>query len=76
MEIIFESEMFKSIFQIILGVFCTLWGYRIISPKKGVSELSDKYHNMFGKHLKWLGPVIIVMSTINLIINNMAGTAT
>jgi hypothetical protein len=68
--------MFKSAFQIVLGIFCTLWGYRIIGPKEGASQLSDNYHNKLGKHLKWLGPTIVVVFSIDLIIINMAGTAT
>lgn len=48
----------------LLGIFATLLGYRLIGRKPGQVEAYDKYYARVGKHLKWIGPLIIALCSI------------
>ncbi len=46
------------------GVLATLYGFRVIGPKAGVSSKFDATYSKWLRHLKWLGPICILFSVL------------
>lgn len=52
----------------ILGsIFAILLGFRVFGPEPGSNAKYDAWHNKWGKHLKWAGPVVILFSLIQIV---------
>ena len=50
----------KAVVFFLLGVFCTLLGFRRIGSPPGANHMDDTWHRWFGKHLRWIGPLITI----------------
>ena len=50
-----------------VGVYCLLFGFRIVGKKPGVDPKFDEWHTRFGIFLKITGPVLIVLAIIFLV---------
>jgi hypothetical protein len=58
---------------ILIGIWATLTGNRLIGPKPGTSPREDLYHKKFGAMNRLLGPVLIVVGLVmffNRVIGN------
>ena len=53
-------------FPIFSGVIALLVGYRLIGPKPRDNPKFDMFHSKWAKHLKWLGPIIIVFAFLKM----------
>ncbi len=49
---------------VLIGVYVSLLGHRVIGKKPGVSPEYDKWHKDHGSLLRVLGPVIAVCSAL------------
>ena len=61
--------------SIIGGILATLIGFRLFGPKPGSNEKFDSLHTKWLKHLKWLGPLLIVIASCQLIASVFASNA-
>ena len=52
----------------ITGVVMLLMSFRIIGPKQGINEKYDAFHSKWGKHFRWMGPMIIVLSMFGFVV--------
>jgi len=50
------------------GILALLFGYRVLGPKAGVDPKYDAFYLKWGKHLKWLGPVVIAFALVQIVI--------
>ena len=50
------------------GIIVLLMGLRVIGPKPGISEKYDAFHRKWGKHFRWMGPFIVVMSVFGFVV--------
>lgn len=50
------------------GILALLVGYRVLGPKAGVDPKYDAFYLKWGKHLKWLGPVVIAFALVQIAI--------
>jgi hypothetical protein len=50
------------------GIIVLLMGFRVIGPKPGINEKYDAFHSKWGKHFRWMGPLIIVMSIFGFVV--------
>ena len=48
------------------GVLALLVGYRVLGPKAGADPKYDAFYLKWARHLKWLGPVIIVFALVQI----------
>jgi len=48
------------------GIGGALIGFRVIGPKPGTNPKFDEFHKKWGKHLKWLGPLVIVFALVQI----------
>lgn len=46
------------------GVLATLFGFRIVGKRAHM----DAWHAKWGKHMKWLGPIVILFAVVQLLI--------
>lgn len=60
----FIAKLADLAIMITTGVIALLMGLRVIGPKPGINEKYDVFHSKWGKHFRWLGPLIIVMSLL------------
>ena len=49
------------------GLVATLCGFRVLGRKPGEDEKFDAWYSKWGKHLKWLGPLVIAFGIVRLI---------
>lgn len=66
MNIQFIAALADKTFPIVAGILATLIGYRIFGPKPGVNSKIDSWHNKWLKHLKWLGPLLVLFYSLQL----------
>jgi hypothetical protein len=45
---------------VLVGVFFSLLGYRVIGPKPGTNPRADNFYRLWGRSLRILGPIMIV----------------
>ena len=55
------------------GLWATLLGHRIVGKKLGEDAKWDAWYKRFGRHLKWLGPAVMVFAVILLLIRFSEG---
>lgn len=48
-------------------LYLTLLGFRVVGKKPGESARYDDWHNRYGRHMKWLGPVVMTIDVLLLI---------
>lgn len=48
------------------GIVATLFGFRII----GKSKQMDAWYAKWGKHLRWIGPILILFAAYSLVDSN------
>ena len=48
------------------GILAILLGFRVLGPKPNINPKYDAWHNKWGKHLKWAGPLMITFSLIQI----------
>jgi hypothetical protein len=48
------------------GVLALLVGYRVLGPKVGTNPKYDTFYLKWAKHMKWLGPLIIVFALVQI----------
>lgn len=60
------AVIIDNLITILGGVVAMLIGFRIFAPKPVTNPKFDALYNSYGKHLKWLGPVLIVFALINI----------
>ena len=46
------------------GLYGTLLGFRIAGKKPGADPKWDAWYEKFGRHLKWLGPALMVFAIL------------
>jgi hypothetical protein len=57
------------------GIIAMLIGFRVFGPKPGANQKFDSLHTKWLKHLKWFGPLLIVIASIQLIVSVFAGSS-
>jgi|GEM_PF-1297522 hypothetical protein len=60
------AVIIDNLITILGGAVAMLIGFRIFGPKPTTNPKFDAFYNSYGKHLKWLGPVLIVFALINI----------
>lgn len=50
------------------GLYGTLLGFRVIGKAAGEDPKYDAWHERFGQHLKWLGPLILIFGVVQLLV--------
>lgn len=72
-----SSEMIATLVDgaipICVGIYCTLLGFRILGKKPGESQKYDQWYGRFGKHFKWLGPLIALFWVVKTISSIVSG---
>jgi hypothetical protein len=59
--------------SIVLGVVTLLVGFRVIGPKVGTNPRYDVLHVRWLKHLKWLGPLMILFAATQIMLKVVGG---
>ena len=59
-------------FSILFGLLVSLLGFRVLGPKPGANQKYDVFYGQWGKHLKWLGPLMVVFGVIQITIAVLA----
>jgi hypothetical protein len=54
---------------VLLGIYFTLVGFRVVGKKPGESIKYDEWYRRFGKLLKIVGPFIILFESARIIFN-------
>ena len=54
--------------SILGGIYAVLLGYRVLGPKPDINPKYDVWHNQWGKHLKWGGPLLIAFSLVQIVL--------
>jgi len=62
-------DLFLTIFG---GILASLIGFRVVGPKPGSNEKFDSMYSKWLKHLKWLGPLWVVISLSQLALDVFA----
>jgi hypothetical protein len=60
------AHLLDNLITIIGGVIAILIGFRVVGPKPQKNPMYDEMYLKWGKHLKWLGPVMIVCALIQI----------
>ena len=60
------AVIIDNLITILGGVVAILIGFRILGPAPTTNPKFDAFYTGYGKHLKWLGPVLIVFALINI----------
>jgi hypothetical protein len=60
------ADIIDHAISIVGGAMALLIGYRLIGPKPGINPKFDAFHGKWGKHLKWLGPVVILFAFLQM----------
>lgn len=53
------ANLLDNLISILGGTLATLYGFRILGATEGTNPRWDQWYNGYGKHLKWLGPLVI-----------------
>ncbi len=61
--------------SLISGVISVLLGFRVIGPKYGTNPKYDTLYTKWVKHLKWLGPLVILFAVAQIAIKIIEGQA-
>jgi len=56
------------------GILATLIGFRYLGPKPGENERFDSLHKRWLRHLKWLGPLSILIFGLSAIATSVGGS--
>ena len=64
----FLAAMIDFSISVLGGIVALLLGYRVLGPKSGANPKYDAFYLKWAKHLKWLGPVIIVFALVQIAI--------
>jgi len=56
------------IIMILIGVYCALVGFKVISASKKQGPECDAWHKQWGLLLKIAGPVMIIAGIVRLIV--------
>jgi hypothetical protein len=46
------------------GLLASLVGYRLLGPRPGKNPGYDAFHHRWGRHLRWIGPLVIVIGLL------------
>lgn len=66
------ATLFDQSISIVGGILATLMGFRVFGPKLGANSKFDVLHAKWFKHLKWLGPMLIVIASSQLAVSAFA----
>lgn len=61
--------------SLISGIISVLLGFRLIGPKYGTNQKYDALYSKWIKHLKWLGPLVILFAAAQIAIKVIEGKA-
>jgi hypothetical protein len=67
------ASLIDSSLSIVVGIVVTLIGFRLLGPKPGINGKFEALHAKWLKHLKWLGPLMIVFASAQLITSAFTG---
>ena len=56
------AVIIDNLISIVGGIVAILIGFRVIGPKPEANPKFDTFYAKMGKHLKWLGPLIILFA--------------
>lgn len=65
----FIAAAVEALIPLVGGLICTLYGFRLIGPKPGQNPKQDEWHAKWGRHMKWLGPVVIAFAIVLFAMN-------
>ena len=65
------ASLFDHLTVLAIATAATLYGFKVILNKSG-NESYDKFYNSFGKHMKWMGPLVIAFQLLELLTTFMA----
>src|SRR5262245_27482719 len=60
------SSILDHAISILTGVALTLVGFRIIGPQWDKSPKYERFYSTWIKHLRWLGPLVILIFVVHL----------
>jgi hypothetical protein len=52
--------------SLVAGVLATLLGFRLLGPRPDRNPGYDAFHRKWAKHLRWIGPLLIVLALIQI----------
>lgn len=53
--------------SIAAGILASLYGYKVMGYRTGTPRY-DQWYETWGKHLKWLGPLVIAFGLLRMLI--------
>ncbi|MFH0732886.1 MAG: hypothetical protein V2A72_08240 [Candidatus Omnitrophota bacterium] len=53
---------------ILIGIYITLIGFKVISASKNKGEAYEKWHAKWGSKMKIAGPILIVLGIVMLFV--------
>lgn len=56
------AVIIDNLITIVGGIVAILIGFRLVGPKPETNPKFDAIYEKWGKHLKWLGPFIIIFA--------------
>jgi len=60
------SSILDHAISILTGVALTLVGFRVIGPKRDKSSKYELFYSTWIKHLRWLGPLVVLIFSVHL----------
>lgn len=61
--------------SIVGSILATLYGFRVLGPKPGANDKFDSMYAKWIKHLKWIGPLSIILLLSQLALSAFASSA-